>query len=184
MKAMTNLDSILISFSSIHVQMWELDHKEGWVPKNSCFWTVVLNITFESPLDCKEIKPVNPKGNQSWIFSGRTDAEFETPILWLPDVKSELTGKRLDAGGRGWDGQIASPTQWTWILAKSRRQWMTEEPGMLQSMGLKRVRHDFVTEQQQKYSRWNSASKVKSGHPLMIIYCQQQLRHNYFSDHL
>ena len=72
---------------SIHVWMWELDHKEGWVPKNWCFWTVVLEKTFESPLDCKEFKPVNPKGNRSWIIIGRTDAEAEAPILW-PDRKS------------------------------------------------------------------------------------------------
>ena len=85
-------------FSSSHVLMWELDHKEGWVPKNWCFWTLVLNKTLESPLDCKEIKPVNPKGNKSWIFIGRTDAEAEGPILWLPDVKNWLIGKDPDAG--------------------------------------------------------------------------------------
>ena len=95
-KAITNLDSILKSrditnkgpssqsygFSSSHVWMWELDYKESWVPKNWCFWTVVLEKTLESPLDCKEIQPVHPKGNQSWIFIGRTDAEAETPVLW------------------------------------------------------------------------------------------------------
>ena len=77
--------------------MWELDYKESWVPKNWCFLTVVLEKTLESPLDCKEIKPVNPKGNQSWIFTGRTDAEAETPILWPPDVMNWLTGKDPDA---------------------------------------------------------------------------------------
>ena len=77
---------------------WELDHKEGWVPKKWCFWTVVLEKTLESPLDCKEIKPVNPKGNQSWVFIGRTDVEAETPILWPPDVKSWLIGKDPVAG--------------------------------------------------------------------------------------
>ena len=105
-KAMTNLGSVLKSrdiilpvkvhlygFSSSHVWMWELDHKESWVLKNWCFWTVVLEKTLESPLDCKEIKPVNPKGNQSWIFIGRTDAEAEAPTLWPPDVKSLLIGK-------------------------------------------------------------------------------------------
>ena len=96
-KAMTSLDSILknrhysankglssqsYGFSSSHVWMWELDYEESWVPKNWCFWTVVLEKTLESPLDCKEIQPVNPKGNQSWILIGRTDAEAETPILW------------------------------------------------------------------------------------------------------
>ena len=81
-------------FFSSHVKMWALDHKESWAPKNWCFWTVV----FESPLDCKEIKPINPKGNQHWIFIGRTDAEAETPILWPPDVKNWFIGKDSDAG--------------------------------------------------------------------------------------
>ena len=78
--------------------MWELDHKEGWELKNWCFWTVVLEKTLESPLDCKEIKPVNPKGNQPWLFIERTDAEAEAPILLPPDAKSWLTGKDPDAG--------------------------------------------------------------------------------------
>ena len=85
-------------FSSSQVQLWEVDLKESWVPKNWCFRTVVLEKTLESPLDCREIKPVNPKENQSWIFIGRTDAEAETSILWPPDVKSWLTGKDPDAG--------------------------------------------------------------------------------------
>ena len=85
-------------FSSSHVQMWELDDKDAWALKNWCFWTVVLKTTLESPLDCKEIKPVHPKGNQSWIFIGRTDAEAEAPVLWPPDVKNWLTGKDPDAG--------------------------------------------------------------------------------------
>ena len=80
--------------------MWELDHKESWAPKNWCFWTVVLEKTLESPLDSQEIKPVNPKGNQSWIFIGRTDAKVETPILWPPDMNNGLAGKDPDAG---WD---------------------------------------------------------------------------------
>ena len=86
-------------FSSSHVWMWELDHKEVGVPKNSCFWIVVLEKTLKNPLDCKEIKPVNPKGNQLWIFTERTDAE--APILWPPDVKSRLNEKDSDAG-RSW----------------------------------------------------------------------------------
>ena len=84
--------------TTVRVWMWELDCKQSWGPKNWCFWTVVLEKTFESPLDCKEIKPVNPKGNQSWIFIGRTDAEAEAPILWPPDVKNWVTGKGPDAG--------------------------------------------------------------------------------------
>ena len=80
------------------VWMWELDYKESWAQKNWCFWTVVLEKTLESPLDCKEIQPVHPKGDQSWVFIGRTDVEAETPILWSPDVKSWLIGKDCDAG--------------------------------------------------------------------------------------
>ena len=83
-------------FSSGHVWMWELDYKESWMLKNWCFWTVVLEKTLESPLDCKEIKPANPKGNQSWIFIERTDTEAETPILWLPDAKNRLLWKYPD----------------------------------------------------------------------------------------
>ena len=82
----------------IHVWMWELDYEESWAPKNLCFWTVMLEKTLESPLDFKEIQAVHPKGNQSWIFIGRTDAEVETPILWPPDVKNWLIGKDPDAG--------------------------------------------------------------------------------------
>ena len=85
-------------FSSSHVQMWELKNKKGWVPKNWCLWTVVLEKTPESPLDSKEIKPINPKGNQPWIFTGRTDDEAEAPKLWPPDARNWLTGKEPDAG--------------------------------------------------------------------------------------
>ena len=84
-------------FSSSHVRMWELDNKESWALKNWCFWAVVLEKTVESPLDCREIKPVIPKGDQSWVFSGRTDAEAEAPILWPLDVKSQVIGKDPDA---------------------------------------------------------------------------------------
>ena len=85
-------------FSSSHVWMWELDYKESWAPKNWCFWTMVLEKTLESPLDCKEVQPVHPKGNQSWVFIGRTDVEAETLILWPPHAKSWLIGKDPDAG--------------------------------------------------------------------------------------
>ena len=118
--------------------------KQGWALKNWCFWTVVLEKTLESPLDCKEIKSVHPKGNQSWIFIGRTDAEAETPILWPPDLKNWLIGKDpgcwegLKAGGEaddiGWDGWMASPTQWTWVWTSAGSWWWTWEPGVLQSM--------------------------------------------------
>ena len=88
-------------FSSSYVWMWDLDYKESWVPKNWCFWAVVLEKTLDSPLDCKEIQPVHPKGNQSWIFIGRTDALAETPILRPPDEKSWLIGKD-PAAGKDW----------------------------------------------------------------------------------
>ena len=97
-------------FSSSHVQMWELDHKEGWVRKNWCFWTVVLEKTLESPLDWMEIKQVNPKGNQPWIFIGRTGAEAEALILWPLDVKSRLTGKDPDAG-KDWGQEEKGATE-------------------------------------------------------------------------
>ena len=110
-KAMIHLESILrsrditlpakvsrqsYSFLSTHVRMWELDYKESWVRKNWCFWTVVLEKTLESPLDVQEIQPVQPKGSQSWLFTGRSDAEAETPILWPPDAKNWLIGKDPD----------------------------------------------------------------------------------------
>ena len=85
-------------FSCSHVWVWELDYKESWALKNWCFWTVVLEKTLESPLDYKEIQPVHPKGNQSWIFTGRTYAEAEAPVLWPPGVKCQLTRKDLNAG--------------------------------------------------------------------------------------
>ena len=154
-KAMTNLNSILKSrditlsvslgpfsqsygFSSCHVWMWELYHKEGWVPKNWCFQIVMLEETLESPLDCKEIKPVNPKGNQPWIFFGRTDAEVEAPILWAPDMKSRFIGKDHDAGKDweqkdkgatedemvGWHHQLSDMSlSKLWEMVKDREAW-------------------------------------------------------------
>ena len=117
---------------------------------NCGFWNVVLEKTLKSPLDCKEIKPVNPKGNQPWIFIGRTDADLESTILQPPDAKTWMLGKiEGKRSSRGLDGGMASPIQWTWIWANSRRYWRTEEPGMLQSMGSQRVRHNLATEQQQ-----------------------------------
>ena len=154
-------------FSSSHVRMWELDYKESWAPKNWRFWTVVLEKALESPLDCKEIQPVHPKGNQSWIFIGRTDAEAETPIFWPPDAKSWLIGKEPDAGrlkkggegdDRGWDGWMASPTQWTWVWVNSGSWWWTGRPGVLQSMGSQRVGHDWATELKHRVSTWPSNS--------------------------
>ena len=140
--------------------MWELDYKESWALKNLCFWTVVLK-TLESPSDCKEIQPVHPKGDQSWVSVGRTDVEAETPMLWLPDKKSWLIWKdsfweRLGAGGegedRGWDGWMASLTQWTWVWVNSGIWWWKGRPGMLQSMGSWKFRHDWATEM--NWSKW------------------------------
>ena len=101
-------------FSSSHVRMWELDHKEGWAPKNWCFSTVVLEKILESPLDCKEIQLVHPKGHQSWVFVGRTDAEAEAPILWPPDVKSWLIGKDPDAG-KDWGQESGFWQRMCWL---------------------------------------------------------------------
>ena len=123
-KVMTNLDSILKSrdivskglssqgygFSSGHVWMWELDYKEGWVPNNWCSWTVLLEKTLESPLDCKEIQPVHPKGDQSWVFIGGTDVEAESPVLWPPHAKSRLIGKNPD-GGKDWGQEEKGMTE-------------------------------------------------------------------------
>ena len=142
-------------FSSSHVWTWELDCEESWALKNWCFWTVMLEKTLESPLDCKEIQPVHPEGNQSWVFIGRTDAEAETPILWPPDAKNWLIGKDPNAGKdwrwdekgtTGWDGWMTSPMQWTWIWVGSGIWLWTGKPSLLQSMGSQRVRHDWATE--------------------------------------
>ena len=145
-KAMTNLDQHIkkqrhcftdkspssqsYGFSSSHVWMWELDCKASWALKNWCFWAVVLEKTLESPLDCKEIQSVHPKGNQSWILIGRNDPEDETPIfghlMWGTDHWKRLwCWEGLGAGGegdnRGWDGWMASSTRWTWVWVNSRR---------------------------------------------------------------
>ena len=99
--------------------MWELDHKEGWVPKDWCFQTVVLGKTLESPLDSKEIKPVHSKWNQSWLFIGRTDAEAEAPILWPPDVNSLLTGRDPDTG-KDWGQEEKEGTEDDWIASSNQ----------------------------------------------------------------
>ena len=155
----------MYGYESIYDCTYErYDRKESWAPKNWCFWTVVLETTLESPLDCKEIQPVHPKGNSSWIFIGRTDAEAEALILWPPEGKIWLIGKdptlskrpwcweRLRARGegpnRGRDGWMASLTQWTWIWVNSGTRWRTGKPDVLQFMKSQRVGHDLVTEQQ------------------------------------
>ena len=130
-------------------------------------WTVMLEKTLESPLDSKEIKPVHPKGNQSWIFIGRTDAKAETPILSSPDVKNWLLEKilileRLRAVGegddRGWDGWMPSQTQWTWIWPNSGSWWWTGKPSVLWSMRLQRVRHGWATELTESMTQWKGVN--------------------------
>ena len=139
-------------FFSSHEWMWELDHKESWAPKNWCFWTVVLEKTLECPLDCKEIKPVNPKGNQSWIFIGRTDAEAEALILWPPDTKKWLIRKDPDAG-KDWRQEEKGKTEDEMVGWHHRLDGHEFEqalgslkPGVLQTLGWRRVRDDCATE--------------------------------------
>ena len=144
------LSSQRYGFSSSHVWMWDLEYKESWAPKNWCCLTVVLERSLESHLNSKEIQPVHPKGNEPWIFTGRTDAE--APVLWPPDVKSRLTGKVPDAGKV--EGRRVTENEmiewhywlWTWVWVTSRSWWWTGKPGVLQSMGLQRVGHDWVTD--------------------------------------
>ena len=137
-------------------------------PKNWCFWTVVLEKTVESTLDCKEIQPVHSKGDQSWVFFGRTNAKAETPIFWPPHEKSWLRKRLwgwegLGAGGeeddRGWDGWMPSLIRWTWVWVNSGSWWWTGRPGILQFMGLQRVRHDWVTEL--NWIPWNDYTMFK-----------------------
>ena len=137
--------------------MWELGHKESWTPKNYCFWTVVLEKTLESPLDCK-IKPVNPKVNQPWTFIGRLMLKLKLQyfghLMWRTDSfeKTLMLGKIEGRRGRGQQRMRGSPIQWTWVWVSSRSWWWTGKPGVLQSKGSQRFRHDLATEQQNKYT--------------------------------
>ena len=141
--------------------MWQLDCEESWTLKNWSFWTVVLEKTLESPFDFKEIQPVHPKGDQSWVLIGRTDVEAETPVLQLPDAKSWLTGKDTDAG-KDWGQEKNGTTEdemagWHHRLDGHGFGW-TRRPGMLQFMGSRRVRHDWATELNWIEADWDKAS--------------------------
>ena len=151
-------------FPSSHVRMWELDQKEGWGPKNWCFWTVVLEKTFESPLGCKEIQTVHPKGDQSGIFIGRTDVEAETPILWPPDVKSRLTGKTPEAR-LDWRQKEKGTAEDEMVGCHQRlnRHEFGQTPGDDEVQGSqtccspwgRRVGHNWVTEQLPSLPLWS-----------------------------
>ena len=139
-------------FSSGQVWMWELNCEESWAPKNWCLWTVVLEKTLESPLDCKEIQPVHPKGDHSWedwcwswnsstlVTSCQELTHWKRPWFW------EGLGAGGEGDGQGWDGWMASPTRWTWVWVDSGSWWWTGRPGMLWFMGSQRVGHDWATE--------------------------------------
>ena len=156
--------------------MWELDYKESWAPKNRCFWTVVLEKTLESPLDCKIIKPVHPKGNQSWIFIGRADAKLKlqyfghlmqrTDSLENTLMLGKIEGRRR-RGYSGWDGWMASPTRWTWVWASFRSWRWTGKPGVQQSTGSQRVRHNWATELNWPPMRGSDLSSWEQRSPLL-----------------
>ena len=152
----------------------ELDYKESWAPKNWCFWTVVLEKTLENPLDCKEIQP---KGDQSWVFIGRTDVETETPILWPPDEKNWLIwidlvlGKIEGGRRREWDGWMASVTQWMWVWVNSGSWWWTRRPDMLQSMGSQGVGRNWVIE-----LNWTGFNQVSD---IIFIYLYDNSKASY-----
>ena len=152
--------------------MWELDYKESWVQKNWCFWSVVLENTLESPLDCKEIQLVHPKGYQSWVFIGRTDAKAETPIFWPPVAKSWLIWKDPDVG-KDWRQEEKGMTEDEMVRWYHRlighefgRWWWTGRPGVLWLMGSQRVGHDWVIELNWTEGKgWNTGKAEHSWNP-------------------
>ena len=171
--------------------MWELDCEESWTLKNWCFWTVVLDKTLASPLDCKEIQPVHSEGDRSWGVFGRNDAKAETSVLWPPHAKSWLIGKDwcwegLGAGeegdDRGWDGWMASLTQWTWVWVNSGSWWWTGRPGMLRFMGSQRVGHDWETELNWKHKHVRTGIMADCHFPLFSAEYKKWLR-GYSSKH-
>ena len=141
--------------------MWELDYKERWALNNWCFWAVVLEKTLESPLECKEIQPVSPKGNQSWIFIGymlKLKLQYFGHLMWrtYSFEKTLMLGK-IEGDNRGWDGWMASPAWWTWVWASSGRWWWTGKPGVLQSMGSQR---DTTEQMNWTEMNWTQISSI------------------------
>ena len=150
------------AFSSSHVWIWELDHKEGWALRNWCFWVVVLEKTVESALDYKEIKPVNPKGNQSWIFIGRTDAEAEAPTLWPHDAKSWFTGKKTlmlrktESRRRGWPKM-----RWLDGITDSMHMNLSKFWEMVKDRETRGAAVPGVTKSRTQLSKWTTTTKSK-----------------------
>ena len=187
-KAMTNLDSILkngditlptnvclvkaMVFPVVHVWMGELDYKESWAPKNWCFWTVVLEKTLESPLNCKEIQLVHPQGNQSWIFIGRTDAETETPMRRIDSLEKTLMLGKIEGGRRrGWQRMrwLDDTTDLMDISVSKLQDWLwTGKQGVLQSVGLQSVGHNWPTE-----LNWTMSTVVHAFHMFTRFRSQQ-----------
>ena len=157
--------------------MWELDCEEGWALKNWCFWTVVLEKTLESPLDCKEIQPVHPKGGQSWVFFGRNDAKAETPILWPHHAKNRLIGK-------GWDGWMASPTWWTWVWVNSGSDeqgglaccgsWGCKESDTTEPLNWTELKHLQMTKYRKRLcTKYSSREQKESKHvPVVLMWSE------------